>query len=252
LYGSKHRFVVAAELMQAGRTYAFNVSVIHPRWIEEINPDAARIWHITRDKRQAEPARTVAAEPKPEPPKQITLGDVTLKTAERHGKIYIEIPWAAVEKLRALPDFALPKEARKWRAHVVTPVGPYLRDRLPVVLKLLRYATLPTQMPDDDVPIGALLEADRNLHTLERYLPRLLEPTKIPRQHTGGFLALVSNGGGGFWYDSIENFIEAVSVSLAALQGLLDAGNVVDILRPQIDRHIAGFEEILRDLSGSQ
>ncbi|HET6345011.1 MAG TPA: hypothetical protein VFH51_08765, partial [Myxococcota bacterium] len=94
-----------------------------------------------------------------------------------------------------------------------------------------------------NVPIGVLCEPDRNLHTLERHLDELLDPMLGPHVPQPGWLTLVSNGGGGFWYDVIPDFPDALGTTVDALDDLAEAGPEVAPIAAAVARQT---ERLLR------
>src|SRR5690606_36872977 len=93
------------------------------------------------------------------------------------------------------------------------------------------------------LPIGALLELDRNLHTLARLLPRLLAPHVMSKGRQGGWLALVSNGEGGFWAELVADWMDALNTTLASLRDLRTALPDEDPLASQIDSELTTMEQ---------
>jgi hypothetical protein len=62
---------------------------------------------------------------------------------------------------------------------------------------------------------------------------------------TYGFLMLVANDQGGYWFDVARDFLEAAASSLAALQNLQERTNDESLAKP-----IARIEQILQDARG--
>lgn len=222
VYQTSERFAVAAELMSAGRTYAFNVSVLKPEWVQECNPLAAQQWRLTqkRGKRQDKPREELVL-----PPTFLHLAGFKLPIHARGGKRpMVDIPLAAVSQLQQISFDALPKDATRWRAQIICPYGVLARGSLHEILAMIPHIPWPEidKEYNSNAPLGALLEPDRNLHTLGRYLSDLLQPVLGAKIAHPGWLALVSNGSGGFWYDVIPDFGDALRSSQDALDDLRD------------------------------
>jgi HrpA-like RNA helicase len=243
LYNSRTRFAVAAELMSSGRTYAFNVSALEPAWLAEANPEAARMWQaVPRSGRLRETPRQVT----PKHPPFIVLNGVQLPVAGHGRRPTVDIPLQAVSELQRVSLASLPEDSRRWRARVISPYGVLARDGLRELLALIPH--LPWPAPEAttkaQAPIGALLEPDRNLHTLGRHFSQLLQPLLGPQVPQAGWLALVSNGAGGFWYDVMPDYVEAAQASLAALEDLDEAGPATEALQPQLRDRMVQLESI--------
>ncbi len=119
---------------------------------------------------------------------------------------------------------------------------------LGALLPLLRFLPLPPKGADlrCTVPEGALLEVDLNLHTLARHLPRLLAPMASSDRRRPGWVMLVANGGGGYWYEIGMDFREVLEVTLLSLEDLAlnlaegdplaaDIEARIEQIRPQLD-----------------
>jgi ATP-dependent helicase HrpA len=242
LYGYQGRFIVAAELMNSGRVYAFNVSALEPEWLAEVNPMVARRWRVgpaQGGRRGAEPRPSA-----PPVPKFLTLGSQRLPVSQKGRRPTVDIPMAAVTELAQLGPRSLPEGTGRWRARVISAYGVMLRGGLREIMVMLPYLPWPREgATSPHVPIGVLCEPDRNLHTLERHLPALLDPmlgTHVPQP---GWLTLVSNGGGGFWYDVIPDFPDALGTTVDALDDLAEAGPEVAPIAEAVARQT---ERLLR------
>ena len=221
LFGERRRFVVAAELVVSRRPYARAVSALEPAWIAELSPELAQRWNLRGPRRRRQELDPSSV------PAVLRLGGAELPVTVRRGEALVEVPSTEVPALLAAgADVAddLPAGAARWKARISTehyrfaPGTPLL-----VLLDLLPHLPLPAhdQRLARDVPEGALLEADRNLHTLERHLDRLLQPALPLKGRRSGWLMLAANGGGGYWYEVCERFPDAVEATRLSLEDLV-------------------------------
>ncbi len=230
LFGQRRRFVVAAELVVSKRPYARSVSALEPPWIAELAPELAKRWHIRRPRKASIDLSQV--------PQLLQLGGAELPVTIRKSEPRVDIPVDVVPALSKADPRELPHGATSWKARIQTrhyrlAAGTPLGE----LLALLPLLELPA---DDerlarDVPEGALLEADRNLHTLELYLDRLLRPALPSRGRRPGWMMLVANGGGAYWYEVSSRFPEAVSTTCDALDDLIDVLDGDDALQPRLE-----------------
>ena len=95
---------------------------------------------------------------------------------------------------------------------------------------------------------GALLEAERNVHAIARGLPRLLAPAMPLRGKRPGWLMLVSNGGGGYWYEVTRDYPEALETSLHAVRDLREALPGDDALQTRLTPLSNSLEDKLEAL----
>jgi hypothetical protein len=224
MYSSKSRFAVAAELMSSGRTYAFNVSALEPAWLAEANPHAARLWQVLpRGQNNQEGGKRASVDHPP----FIELAGVRLPVAGHGRRPTVDIPLHAVPELLRVSLKSLPPQTKRWRARVITPYGVLARGGLHETLAVLPHLPWPAADATHDTraPLGALLEPDRNLHTMMRYFDELCSPMLGPKVAQTGWLALVSNGGGGFWYDVLPDYPDALDATLEAVEHLLAAAD---------------------------
>lgn len=247
LFGARAPFVVATDVVVSTRPYARGVSALRPEWVVDVNPELARQWRISAPKKKVEREQI----PKEAMPRTLPLGKVAAPVEERRGKPIVHLDARKKSELDKADLRALPPAALSWKAELVD--GALIWGRpmaLAKWLALMPHVPLPEPRGDGavkaevprDVPLGALLELDRNLHTLARLLPRLLAPHVMSRERQGGWLALVSNGEGGFWVELVADWMDALSTTLASLHDLRTALPDDDPLASQIDSELTTLE----------
>ncbi|GMV42054.1 MAG: hypothetical protein AMXMBFR64_37700 [Myxococcales bacterium] len=232
LFGRRAQVVVAAEVVISNRPYARFVSMLRPEWVPEANPQLADAWGMGRRKKP-EPQRS---EPDARPT-SLWVGGVELPVTGRRPELVVDVAHAASlgsVNLAELPGWALGAKTR------LVQDGRFTWGRgapLAEVLCLLPHLPLPEGPPEPirDVPQGALLESDRNLHTLARFVDRVLSPGLPAHGNRPGWLALVSNGETGFWFEVVTDFQDAVLTSLAAVSDLVHALPHGDPLRERVE-----------------
>ncbi len=246
LYAQPPRYAVATELVVSNRAYARQLSPVRPSWIVELRPDLAARWHLKSDR--VEEKKPAAEAPAPVVKQtQLVLGGVTLPIDWKKHKPSLEIPQRSVEQI-VLSGEQPPPEARRWTAGVR--VGDLLFGQgTPLQALLLQLPTM--ALPPAGVkltcpvPEGALLEIDRNLHTIERHLADLLTPAQ-GGQRRPGWVTLVGNGAGGFWFEVIADWREAVETTAVSLEALADDLDDSDPLRPDVLARQATVEDVAR------
>lgn len=236
LFGKNARYVVASEIVVSNRAYARFVSLMRPEWIPEANPELAARWQLdTKRKRRDEEA--AAPRVREEVPQTLMLGTVVVPVVNKRGKPFLPIPVSEVPNLTRVSLADVPEPVLRW--HAVLEQGPHKWGRgtsLAELLCVLPHLPLPEGelAPIRDVPQGALLETDINLHTLTRFVDRVLEPGLPYRGKHPGWLTLVSNGETGFWFEVVGDFPDAVTTTLGALHDLLHALPTTDPLHARV------------------
>ncbi len=219
LFHTRARFIVAAEITISRRAYARHVSVLSPEWLADVAPDLARMWRaVPRGKKKTqtwtEPAKA---------PSVLKVGGFDLPLRVKRGDVLIDIPVEACEALASTSLSSLPEGAGRYKARVMS--GKYRFFVGIPLAKLL--AVLPhVQLPKPKKSLqklgfeGALLEVDRDMHTIERHLRKLGTPMLPSRGKRPGWVTLVSNGADGYWYEVTSDFREGLATSIDALRSL--------------------------------
>jgi hypothetical protein len=240
LYGAQVKFVVACELVATARPYARQCSVLKPPWLAEARPDLAEAWGVHGRVRPEAPR--VAGGP-------LKLGEVTLEVDARKGRPRVDIPAQAIPALREVTAADLPPGAASWQARLL--VGRHIfatGTPLGALLAVLPHLPLPAADADlrCPVPEGLLLEVDRDQHALARHLPFLLQPMLPHHGKRPGWLTLVANGGGGYWFEVGMDWREVLETAMTSLEDLIrhlpdgeplerDAMAQVARVRPQLE-----------------
>lgn len=218
MYGTSARFVVACEMVISQRAYLRQVSLLKAAWVAELRPDLAERWGVKADRaRKAEGVQTAPV------PSTLQLGTITLEIDARKGRPRVDVPWAAIDALREVTPAELPPGAATWQARVL--VGEHVFAQgtpLGALLALLPHLPLPRpgQPLKCTVPEGALLELDLNQHTIARHLPTLLQPMLPAHGRRPGWVMLVANGGGGYWFEVCPDWREVLETTLTSMEDL--------------------------------
>ena len=130
---------------------------------------------------------------------------------------------AELRQLAKIDPRDIPKDYSRWSARVVTNQGAFgSGTSLQRLAKLGRAMTLPEpgqRLERLDIE-GAILDAEYNWPTIEPLLERLLEPMLPARGRSPGWLALVANGMGEYWFEVINDFWAATQTSALSLDDL--------------------------------
>ena len=165
------------------------------------------------------------------------MGPITLDVDSRKGRPRVDIPYEALHALQGLTAADLPQGAASWQARLV--IGEHtFAQGTPLGALLATLPHLPLPKPGDNlrcsVPEGALLELDLNQHTLARNLAALLRPMLPSHGKRPGWVMLVANGGGGYWYEVGMDWREVLETTLTSLEDLQQNLDDADALQPQV------------------
>jgi hypothetical protein len=244
LFHSRPRFVVAAEIMISRRAYARHVSVLYPEWLADVAPDLARRWRaVPRGRKKTEnwvePTKV---------PTTLKVGSHQLPLRVKRGDVLVDVPVEACEALMKTPLSSLPEGAGQYKARVMSSKYRFLVG-IPLA-KLM--AVLPhVQLPNPNKNLqkigfeGALLEAERDMHTIERHLRKIGAPMLPSRGKRPGWVMFVTNGADGFWYEVSSDFREGLATSIDALRSLAAHLNNDGQRQADIDRLIDPMVEKL-------
>jgi ATP-dependent helicase HrpA len=219
LFNRKPPYVVATEIVVTGRPWMRAVSVVEPAWIAAIDPELADRWGLGRV-RKVERTREDSTPRAPE----VSIAGERPPLAYRRGVWTLELPWERVQLLATAPDSV--GEVEKGLALVATRDGRRFLGGT-TLGNAMRLAPLLDLTPVTlrGLPFGQVLEPERDLGLLLRASTGLARPDA---QGKGTFLALFSNGVGGFWVDPIKDIRTCVDQSRLALMALMDHGAVSD------------------------
>lgn len=241
LFSERPPFIVAAEVVVSSRAYARFACALRPEHVAEVNPELAREWGIATKKKSDHKGAGI---PKDAIPQSLSLGGVRVAVEDRRGKLVVVLPARDKAKIESADRRGIPPAALGWKTEVVAPDGVIWGRAMSLAKWLVALPLVPIPegpAPETnarELPVGALLELDRNLHTLQRVLPRVLEPCLVSKGRQAGWVALVSNGEGGFWVELVTDWGDALSTSAESLHDLHAALPHGDPLTDQVEERL--------------
>ena len=99
-------------------------------------------------------------------------------------------------------------------------------------------------------PKGAHFEYMRDSYQIVRYIPSLLQPCrKTKSKNKFGFLTLVTDGNGEYWYSGYRDFVQALEESVSSLESLIDED--INILSGEQEKTVnEAYRHLTEILSG--
>jgi len=230
LWGTDARFIVAADLIVLRRPYAAQVSVIRADWLPELNPEAARQWHVRERHKKLHQRKKLTSLDVPE---RVEVDGTTLAVKVHKGRAVVQIPREYAARLRSVRLANVDADVLKLRSAIV--VGEHRLSpgvQLRTQLALLPALPLPAgEIPKCPAPEGALLDFDRNLHAIGRHIPATMTAVMPARGRSPGWLSLIANGVGTYWYEVVTGFRDALQTTVLSLEDLqqrLTAGDELE------------------------
>ena len=174
-----------------------------------------------------------------EKPFELMVGKQAIPVKWSSGRPRAIIPLELVPRLQQEKLDLLTEEQLGYPAQIAVYKGSLARGvRLGKLLKLLPHLSL----PESETPLfreeldGAILSPEKNVETMVKYLSQLLIPMKPARGKRGGWLAIVSNGMGEYWFEVIGDYWAAVQTCALSLDELSsrvdDDGPLQQIIQP--------------------
>jgi ATP-dependent helicase HrpA len=233
------RFIVAGEIVKTSRVYARSVSELMPEWLPDISPMLISFLgpgSVNRRKKKAGRDYT----------NTINIGDELFRIERIKGKRKIVIlPWKKLKPL--LPDFdsAMFPGFKGLRGKIVYENYEILSGmRLDTILQLAAKIN-----PEKEIIKKwprKVFHFRENPGSLMQHLQLILTLCKHRKKSRKlGFLALLTDGNGDYWFYNKKSFYSALTESLSSLEALADEPD--DILE-RSDRQTVN--RIYRKLSG--
>ena len=205
---------VAASIVVTYKAWARSVSALPPEVVAEVDPALAERWGIAGTRPSPAPDRL----------RSIVVGSREVPVRLRKGKPCAELLW---DEVRGLGRDAVSDEAAGIGCRLIRGEDDFLGGW--TVGRVLRVAPL-LRIDEPEVETwleGELLSSERELWRILRLVPDLLRVARSRRRRRAGFLTLIPNGIGGFWFESTRDLALAVEQAGFALDALLEEDQVV-------------------------
>jgi len=240
MYRERPEYIVAGEIMRTSQMYAMSVSPLYPGWLKKISPDIYEsfVGKVRKPKKKAAAERDFT--------NFIKIGRETfeIQFLKRNKKVVI-LPYKKLEHAVRSLDVSRLQDYKGLRGRVLFNGYEILSG---VALKRIIEIT-PKLTLDGHVvekwPRGVHFDYVRDSFEIVRYIPNLLKPSRTMKSKNKlGFLTLLTDGNGSYWYASYRDFIQALEESVSSLEALIDED--IQILNEQQEKTV---NEVYRRLS---
>jgi ATP-dependent helicase HrpA len=263
MYRENPRFIVAGEIVRTSRMYAHSVSPLRREWLDRIHPGLPRALAVESAPGQRDRAvRSPAYGPAPagaesgrqenrqgRPARRDFTSNIRIGTevfqivAESGRHKTVLLPWEKVRPLTDRKDLAILPGFKQLKGKVLFDGCELLNGmRLSTILRLL--PRLDLEKPILERPEEAPFTLAAVPVDFPERLRELLRPCRLKKRASKlGFVSLLTDGEGAYWFKGTRNYLTALKESLYSLETLADAAEVPD--RGEIN---ALYRELSREL----
>jgi HrpA-like RNA helicase len=218
MYRQRPEYIVAGEIFRTSQMYAMSVSPLYPEWIKEISP------HLYSNlvRRHARPkTRPLAGR---EYANFIRIGRQRFEIElGKKGKKTAILPYEKLREAVSSLDVTAIQNYRGLKGKVIFKGSEILRGmNLERILRIAPKLNF-TRNIVDNWPKGAHLEYLRDSHQIVQFIPQLLQPSRKSKSRGRlGFLTLLTDGNGAYWFSAYGDFLQALEESISSLESLID------------------------------
>jgi len=217
MYRQKPEYIVAGEIMRTSQMYAMSVSPLYPQWIKEISPDLYDAFIVKEGKKKkASAVRDYTNFVK------IGREKFEIQLNKKNKKVVI-LPYEKLKRALSTLDITRLQDYRYLKGKVILQGYEIMSGmNLKRILEIAPRAALNGKIIEK-WPRGGHFEYVRDSFTIVRYIPFLLRPcTKVKTKNKLGFLTLLTDENGYYWYSSYRDFTQALEESISSLESLID------------------------------
>ncbi|MDR3335056.1 MAG: ATP-dependent RNA helicase [Treponema sp.] len=215
------QYIVAGEIVRTSRMYAMSVSPLSKKAMEKISGDLFEALG-------GRPARTATDETKPKQMRDFTnaikIGTEVFQIETVKRKKLVSLPWERLSLVKNPVESGTHGIYKNLRGTVIFE-GTYTilgGEKLDLILSLAPTLNLDTVL-DKQWPRKEHFNSRENLEDLLGYLPDLVTPRLWkPGKKELGFLCLLTDGEGTYWFTCSRGFHTGLNESLASVEALID------------------------------
>jgi hypothetical protein len=233
MFKQRPDYLVAGEIMRTSQMYAMSVSPLYPQWLKQISPDLHRAF-IEKKKPALKKVPTTR-----DFTNFIKIGSETfpIEFGKKKKKMAV-IPMEKLGRAVSTMDKRQLAGYKGLRGKVLLDgyelmSGTSLKRILEVAPKVVGQASTVLKK----WPRSAHFEYVRDAHQIVRYIPSLLTPCVKAKSKTKlGFLTLLNDGEGTYWFSGYQDFVQALEESVSSLENLVDED--VNVLSKQQEKTV--------------
>ncbi len=218
MYKQKPDFIVAGEIMKTSQMYAMSVSPLKAEWIKEISPEIYKVFSGKRElsevkkKRDRDFTNFI----------RIAHEKFEIIKVKNKRKVVV-LPYERIKKIMERMDINSLPSFKGLKGKVILD-GYELMSGMNLN-RIIRYFYLikDLKLVMDNWPRGIQFEYLNDSYQLTGYIPSVMSLCRKSKSTKKlGFLTLVTDGNGLYWFSCYKNPMQAVEESLSSLEYLLD------------------------------
>jgi RNA helicase HrpA len=242
MFRQRPEFIVAGEIMRTSQMYAMSVSPLTPDLIRRISDDLYR----TFVRKGAAPHKKKVRDRDYTNYVKIGSDRYEIEYGKKKKKTAV-LPYEQIRSTLSSMDASSITDYRGMRAKLVYRDGEILSGmNLNRVLQIVPRLDFLDSIVEK-WPKGEHFEYMRDSHSIVRYIPSLIQPCRKTKSKTKlGFLTLVTDGNGEYWYSGYRDFIQSLEESVSSLEALIDED--VNILNDEQETIVNGAYRRLTEM----
>jgi len=215
MYRQRPEYIVAGEVMRTSQMYAMSVSPLQRDWLKRISPEIHRIFVG-----KGAPARK---RDEREDADRIRVGRERFDVQIRKKRRVAVLPYEKLKRALQSVDLSSLPDYRGIRGRILLGKYELMSDmNLNRILEAAGKLSLDGKIVER-WPGGLRFDYETQSGEIVRHLPRLMRPCrKTGSKNRLGFLTLLTDGEGVYWYGGYKDFTQALEESVSSLESLID------------------------------
>jgi len=218
MFRQRPEFIVAGEIMRTSQMYAMSVSPLTPELIHHISIDLYRSFV----RKGGQPKKRALQDRDYTNYVKIGVDKFEIEYGKKKKKTAV-LPFEKIRSTLSSMDMSSTLDYRGMKAKVVYRNGEILSGmNLNRVLQIIPRLGFLGRIVEK-WPKGEHFEYMRDSYQIVHYIQSLLQPCrKTKSKNKLGFLTLMTDGNGEYWYSGYRDFVQSLEESISSLEALID------------------------------
>lgn len=218
MYKQRPDYIVAGEIMKTSQMYAMSVSPLKAEWIKDISPEIYRVF--SGDKKAYE----VKKKKERDYTNYIKIGDEKFEIVKiKNKRKVVVLPFEKISRVIGKLNFESLPNYKGLKGKVLIDGFEVMSGmNLKRILQYF-YTIGEPNLILDSWPRGIQYEYLRDSYEIVRNIPNIMSLCRKSKSSRRiGFLTLLTNGNGFYWFSCYKNPIQAIEESLSSLEYIMD------------------------------